>query len=64
MLNPNLKWCCHCQKRDHDDSECWATRMVPSLKHDPVTDAIRLVAEKYSKDRAISGGVNGGGSSC
>lgn len=25
--NP-LKWCEHCQKTDHDDKECWSTRVV------------------------------------
>jgi hypothetical protein len=24
------KWCSHCQKDNHSDSECWSTRVVPS----------------------------------
>lgn len=30
------KWCEHCKKTDHNDSECWSTRYVPGeLKKQP-----------------------------
>jgi hypothetical protein len=23
------KWCTHCRKASHNDSECWCTRVIP-----------------------------------
>jgi len=25
-----IKYCSHCRKDDHNDIECWSTRIVPS----------------------------------
>lgn len=25
------KWCSYCRKNNHNDAECWSTRIVPSV---------------------------------
>lgn len=51
MADLKPKWCSYCRKSDHDDSECYCTRVVgwEHMRPAPVlSDVIRMVAEKYS----------------
>ena len=31
-----MKFCSHCQKNDHDDKECWSTRVDIPKYYEPV----------------------------
>ena len=55
-----IKFCSHCRKEDHNDSECWSTRMVsptptftgllpyatPPFKCAPMSDELRVALVK------------------
>lgn len=42
------KWCSHCEKSNHNDDECWSTRSIPAREYMPITDAIRMVVDRYA----------------
>lgn len=43
-----MKWCSYCRKDDHNDSECWSTRAMP-------TGAVAVDYTKISHGFAFSG---------